>query len=340
MNRQMLARMIIGLTLFLLLLACDLLPSTFSQNVIATSVSGTMTAVAERTATTTLIAELSKLTVTPTPTGTPKPALTQTTAPTVTPALPTRTPTPTLTLTVGRVEGKIPGASGLKVTLCDKMYIGAPIFNDVSHCEGAKYEQSTTIDATGYFLFSAVPTGVYFILFDIPTAILRAVTPVPLCQEGEYSGTFSIPDGSRLSCLSKTWAQTVVVRAGRTTEYPMVGRMIYMASLLQPIVAGAVNADGNAEVVIANDYPSSNLSVRLDGSRSQSVEIPYCKTCKYYIDVGPSSCQTTDRPQTTVRVPSGVHEVTVSADETISTTVQWTLQGDKRYQTCFFVVVQ
>ncbi len=89
MNRQMLPRMIVGLTLLSLLLACDVLQPPASQNVRATSVAGTITAVTEKTTTTaTLIVKV-------TPTPTPSPLVTPTKV------TPTPTPSPLATSTLG-----------------------------------------------------------------------------------------------------------------------------------------------------------------------------------------------------------------------------------------------
>ena len=98
MSRQTFLRLMTCLTLFLLLLACDLLEPTPTPNAIATDVAGTKTVWARATlVANTLMAELPKETPTPippTPTFTPLP--TSTLLPTYIP-LPTYTPLPTNT---------------------------------------------------------------------------------------------------------------------------------------------------------------------------------------------------------------------------------------------------
>jgi hypothetical protein len=85
-------------------------------------------------------------------------------------------------------------------------------------CTG-EFEESVTTDATGYFLFSAVPSGDYYIWFDLPEALKD--TALPLCRQGEYRGRDYLPDdGAREFCLDgQTLGPTIIVEAGKTTFY-------------------------------------------------------------------------------------------------------------------------
>ena len=104
MSRQIHARLMTCLTLFLSLLACDLLQPTTTSNVIPTGVAGTRTAWAQQTAiAATLIAELPSVTRTPTvapPIGTSTPV-----PPTYTPTRIPATGTPTSVSNFATVKG-------------------------------------------------------------------------------------------------------------------------------------------------------------------------------------------------------------------------------------------
>jgi len=185
-----------------------------------------------------------------------------------------------------------------------------------------------------------VPSGFYYIMFDIPRELQRLVTVSP-CQGGEIYSVLGVPSaesfsGVRVSCYhSMTFGHTVLVKPGQITEYPRHEEITYSASLPSPVLVGTLNANGNAEVLIINDY---EVALSLNGLRSEGVEISSCETCQAYIGVGPGSCQAANRPQTVLRIPPGEYQV--GANAIFSTTVQWTLQGDKRYQACFFVVAR
>ncbi len=277
------------------------------------------------------------------PTATPEPPP-PTNTPTLTPspAPPTATPLPV----TGQVEGELsPKAAGVKVTLCDDWVIGLE-----RECKG--FEQSVTVEPTGQFLFSAIPPGDYFIIFDIPMKQRSVIASLP-CKPGELGFCDKEPvEGIRQCFCTETlsyWREaslepiggTVVVEAGKTTNVNRA-EIIFPKSVPQPELTGPINAAGKAEVSIVNDSPFT-LTVHLTGPASQSLEVPGCaiakqQDCKVKIKGRePKTCQTEGRPQVTVQIPAGTYEVE-ERGENFSITGQWILQKDSRYQNCYFMV--
>jgi hypothetical protein len=167
-------------------------------------------------ATTTPVPSMATLTPVPlTVTPTPAPPTA-----TLTPVPSTATPTSVPPTAGGEVEGKL-SVADVKVTLCSiTTETGLP--GQPTECIG-DFEKSVMTDTTGHFTFSAIPSGVYYIFFDIPEALKDAV--LHLCQDGEFRRRDYLQGGgAREFCLSgpeaeKVFGPTVAVEAGKTTIY-------------------------------------------------------------------------------------------------------------------------
>lgn len=282
------------------------------------------------------------------PTNTPLPPANTSITPAATPTdTPTLTPTPipptaTSPPVSGQVKGKLsPKAAGVKVTLCGDVS-QSPV--EATKCEG--FEQSVTIDSTGHFLFSAIPPGAYYIIFDTP--VTQEVVKYIPCRPGEFAFCDKVAaEGVRkCGCFdfgSEPLGPTVVVEAGKTIDINEP-EIVPPKSVPQPELTGPVNAGGKAEVIIVNDSPFT-LTVRLKGPSSKSLEVPACSFqeqvgCKVKIKgKEPKTCQTDGRPQVTVQISPGTYEVEERGGD-FSVTGQWILQKDTRYQNCYFIVAR
>lgn len=167
------------------------------------------------------------------PTTTPLPEPTDTPMPTPLPLAATPTSVPP-TPSMGQVQGNLPEAAGIKVVLCPEQSLkmfpstsGSP--KTPPECEGRFW--SETVDATGHFLFPALPAGGYYAVFDIPEE-LEGNGRLSLCNAGEWHGLADIPGGVREICFDKnTLGPTVVVLAGQTTNVWSAREIISEATL-------------------------------------------------------------------------------------------------------------
>jgi Tol biopolymer transport system component len=139
---------------------------------------------------------------------------------------PSRTLVPTATVIftgTGSVEGWLPDASGVIVTLCEEDDIIFPLQGNVG-CDNPATAYSTTIDEVGYFAFSEVDAGKYYILFDIRSD-LEPTTPDFLCRFGEAHRRHDLAEsalsGVRELCVRVIgdFGPSVVVKPGETTSY-------------------------------------------------------------------------------------------------------------------------
>ena len=93
-------------------------------------------------------------------------------------------------------------------------------------------------------------------------------------------------------------------------------------------------------VKVINDCP---YALRLDftGPDPQVLTLPLCEVCRVYTFIGPIfGCPTANRPTDEIRLAPGTYRVFVSVNDTgVRPYVgHWDLQGDRRYDMCFYIV--
>jgi len=110
------------------------------------------------------------------------------------------------------------------------------------------------------------------------------------------------------------------------------------ASLPPPQEVGSISAGGNAVITISNDTPYT-LTLEFQGPVSKSLSIPPCDDCSIYSFIGPIFCPS-GRPEGSITLPPGEYSVTARVDDPSITPFAgaWTLEGDREYFHCFFIV--
>jgi hypothetical protein len=138
---------------------------------------------------------------------------------------PSLTPTPILAaqtpilspVAPGRVEGRIPRASGVKMTLCALV---TDFTSKKQYCSQYQFQESVTIDSMGYFLFAAVPPGSHGVIFDIPESLEKVIPEGSLCfcsrdWQAKIYGRFPISKGAQDACVYPV----LEVKPGETVQY-------------------------------------------------------------------------------------------------------------------------
>jgi hypothetical protein len=101
----------------------------------------------------------------------------------------------------------------------------------------------------------------------------------------------------------------------------------------------SVNAGGQAVAKVINDCPYV-LTLDFTGPQPATMQLPKCNVCKVYSLIGPFYCPTSGRPVQEQYLAPGDYRVYVTVDNPSIRPYlgQWTLYGDCRYSTCFYIV--
>ena len=100
-----------------------------------------------------------------------------------------------------------------------------------------------------------------------------------------------------------------------------------------------IDAGGQSRAKVINDCPYQ-LYLDFTGPQPLTMELPKCDVCKVYSFMGPLFCPTSGRPVQEQSLAPGDYRVFVTVkDPGIRPYLgNWTLSGDCRYTTCFYIV--
>jgi LysM repeat protein len=110
------------------------------------------------------------------------------------------------------------------------------------------------------------------------------------------------------------------------------------APAANPRDLGPTSAEGQAELVIANDSPYL-LTLEFTGPITQTITVEPCPDCEEYTGFGPIVCRP-GRPDTTFKLSPGTYEVTAKVSQADITpfSATWELEADHSYSQCFYAV--